>query len=220
MNKMKLCKVCQEEIATSAKVCPHCGAKLKMGLLKKIGIGFGIFIGLCIIISLTSPKDSTTQTASNSSTSSNSSTTSKPTWNTTETDATKNGNIDVAVSLLKTAGDIKKIAQPCDAATVMKTPWNYYGKIIKITGSVAVLQDYPAGSDYSNRLGGKDASDIVISTQDGTTVELLSTISSGSVKVDDTITIYGYPIGFTDVENKLGGKDPHLFLVGNSFDKQ
>lgn len=221
MNEMKLCKVCLKDVAKSAKTCPHCGAKLKMGVLKKVGIGFGVIIVLCVVASLASPKDSTTQsTTTSANTQPVKKAESKPTWNTTETDAMKNGNLDVAISLLKTAGDIKQNAQTCDAASVMKTPWNYYGKIIKITGSVAVVQDYPAGSDYSKRLGSKDASDIVISTQDSTTVELLSTAPSGSIKVDDTITIYGYAVGISDVENKVGGKDPHLFLVGNSFDKQ
>lgn len=31
MNKLKKCKTCGEDVARSAKICPHCGAKLKMG---------------------------------------------------------------------------------------------------------------------------------------------------------------------------------------------
>lgn len=30
-NKLKNCKVCGEEVAKSARICPHCGAKLKKG---------------------------------------------------------------------------------------------------------------------------------------------------------------------------------------------
>ena len=37
-NKMKSCKICGEEIAKSAKTCPHCGAKLKKGHPILIGI--------------------------------------------------------------------------------------------------------------------------------------------------------------------------------------
>lgn len=34
--KLKICKSCNAEVAKSAKRCPKCGAKLKMGLLPKL----------------------------------------------------------------------------------------------------------------------------------------------------------------------------------------
>ena len=34
-KKMKLCKVCDAEIAKSAHVCPNCGAKNQMGVCAK-----------------------------------------------------------------------------------------------------------------------------------------------------------------------------------------
>lgn len=58
MSKMKLCKVCLKEVAKSAKVCPHCGARLKMGIIKKILITVVlVFAGLTIIGTL-APDDS------------------------------------------------------------------------------------------------------------------------------------------------------------------
>lgn len=48
MSKMKKCHICQQEIAKSAKVCPHCGAKNGPSLLK---IGLGIF-GLTVFFGL------------------------------------------------------------------------------------------------------------------------------------------------------------------------
>jgi len=45
-SKLKNCKTCNNEIAKSAKVCPSCGAKLKMGFFTKGLIGL---IGLIII---------------------------------------------------------------------------------------------------------------------------------------------------------------------------
>jgi len=45
MAKMKNCKSCEKEVSSSAKVCPHCGQKLKMG--KKLPI-FGILIVIII----------------------------------------------------------------------------------------------------------------------------------------------------------------------------
>ena len=34
-NKIKQCKVCGKDIATSAKVCPYCGAKIKKPIYKR-----------------------------------------------------------------------------------------------------------------------------------------------------------------------------------------
>jgi len=42
MNKMTICKTCSKEVATSAKVCPNCGAKLK---------------GCCLLYTSPSPRD-------------------------------------------------------------------------------------------------------------------------------------------------------------------
>jgi len=47
---MKTCKECGKEISSKAKKCPHCGAKQKGGLLKKLLIGFGIIIIIAAIV--------------------------------------------------------------------------------------------------------------------------------------------------------------------------
>ena len=44
--KTRKCKACGSEVVKLAKVCPECGAKLKIGWAKKILIGFGILIVL------------------------------------------------------------------------------------------------------------------------------------------------------------------------------
>ena len=43
-SKLKQCPACEKEVAKSAKVCPNCGKKLKMGFFKKALIFFGILI--------------------------------------------------------------------------------------------------------------------------------------------------------------------------------
>lgn len=47
-RKLKNCKVCGAEIAKSAKICPHCGAKLKKG--HPILIGILVFFVLIAVI--------------------------------------------------------------------------------------------------------------------------------------------------------------------------
>jgi hypothetical protein len=56
--KMHACKICSKEVAKSAKVCPHCGAKLKMGFFKKAFLGIVGFIVLIVIIVSLGSKDS------------------------------------------------------------------------------------------------------------------------------------------------------------------
>ena len=38
MSKMKKCKVCSKEIASNAKTCPECGAKIKKQYIKDHGL--------------------------------------------------------------------------------------------------------------------------------------------------------------------------------------
>lgn len=228
MSKLTTCKTCSKEVAKSAKSCPNCGAKLKMGFFKKIGIGFGIIIVLFIIIGSIGSKNSSTTTSSDKkTTASNENNNTKketksetPTWNTKETDIEKNGNVQVAVKQLESAGDIKQKAEALEPSAVAKTPWNHYGKIVKMTGTIVDIAEYPIGSDWSKSLGGKEAGQIVISTNDGTIVDMFLVGSTGSLKNNQTVTLYGYPVGLSDVENKLGGKTTQLMIVGNAFDKQ
>ena len=52
MSKLKNCKSCDHEVASSAKVCPNCGKKLKMGVLLKLLI-LGVVVA--IIAAIASP---------------------------------------------------------------------------------------------------------------------------------------------------------------------
>ncbi|WP_195892702.1 hypothetical protein [Desnuesiella massiliensis] len=203
-----------------------------MGVFKKLGIVVGIIIAICIVAAVGNSNDSSTrQTDKNNVGQSNLSTNStntkptkdevqKPTWNTTETDIEKNGNISIAVDIIKSNADLKSIATIPEPTAVAKAPWNYYGKVVKISGKITDIQEYPAGSDWSKLLGGKEAGQIVIISDDGTITDMFVMGSTGNLKNGDRVSLYGYPIGLSDVENRLGGKNTQLFIVGNSFDNQ
>jgi RNA polymerase subunit RPABC4/transcription elongation factor Spt4 len=51
MAKLKPCKTCGKEVAKSAKKCPHCGQKLKMGFFLKGVIGLVAIIVIAVIAS-------------------------------------------------------------------------------------------------------------------------------------------------------------------------
>jgi hypothetical protein len=139
-------------------------------------------------------------------------------WNKKENDVKENGNIPFAVRTIMANPALRKQAKMQDPQMVAKTPWNYYGQVLKLSGQVAVVQDFPAGSDFGQALGGHDGADIVIVSQDQTIVELFCMKPSGKMRVGDTANLYGYPTGVTEVPNRLGGNDVHLILVGNDYD--
>lgn len=51
---MTECKECHKEVSTDAVRCPHCGAKLKMGLLGKAMVTVGVLFGLFMLIGILS----------------------------------------------------------------------------------------------------------------------------------------------------------------------
>ena len=60
MAKTDTCKACKVEVDGKAKVCPSCGAKMKMGLGKKLLIGFAVLF----VLGWMMPKEDSTPTAS------------------------------------------------------------------------------------------------------------------------------------------------------------
>jgi uncharacterized protein (UPF0212 family) len=54
MAKIKPCKSCGKDVAKSAKNCPHCGQKLKMGLMMKAFLGS---VGLIVILMIMRPSE-------------------------------------------------------------------------------------------------------------------------------------------------------------------
>ena len=49
MAKLIKCKVCGQQIASSAKTCPHCGAKVKKSGAKMFFISLLLITGICLI---------------------------------------------------------------------------------------------------------------------------------------------------------------------------
>ncbi len=61
---MTTCKECGKEVSTKAAKCPHCGTKLKTGLMKKVLLGVGgFFVFLFIIGLINQPETNTATTA-------------------------------------------------------------------------------------------------------------------------------------------------------------
>jgi hypothetical protein len=63
---MKICKKCKNEVPKSSKICPYCGTKLKMGIVKKIFLSIFAILMLFFIIGIMSPSDTNTTNTTNS----------------------------------------------------------------------------------------------------------------------------------------------------------
>lgn len=137
-------------------------------------------------------------------------------WNVKELDALENGNIFIAVKQTKAIGDIKRMSISVNAENVAKAPWTYYGKIVQIRGEVGFVQEYPPGSDFAKMLGG-NASEVALSTNDGTIVSFLFMGSARNIRKGDSVTIYGFPVGLGEAQNLMGGASTRLIVVGNSI---
>lgn len=233
-KQTKLCKKCRTEIDAKAKVCPQCRSKQGGKLLPIIGALLLLFVLIGALGSGDSEEgkpasDNTTtqsqETTSSETTQVNTSEESKSvtdplllSWNKTDINAMSNGNISVAVEALSLAQSSVGNSVSEQPQKVIKAPWNYYGKFIKFTGLVAVVQDFPPGSDISNALNTETSTDVVIETDDGTIVEFFGAVSSGDLQVGDQVTFYGYPVGTAEVDNKMGGSFTHLLIVGNAIE--
>ncbi len=132
-------------------------------------------------------------------------------WNTSDVNIETNGNIAVAAQLLANTqpDELKQNITEPDPALVMKAPWEYYGKPIKVTGYVSIVQDYPPNSDIANAINnGNTVGEIVFIPDNAansiTILDYLHLGSTGDIKVGDHVAVYGYAVGLADVENKLG----------------
>ena len=140
-----------------------------------------------------------------------------PVWNMRDLSTDDNGNLLTALGVLHANPDTTKHFISPQPELIKKAPWNYYGKALKITGMVAIADDSPPESEIAKALGG-ESSQIVLECSDGTIVEMYCMKSSAGIKVGNTVSLYGLPVGVDQVPNRLGGSDPHLMLVGNKFD--
>lgn len=137
-------------------------------------------------------------------------------WNVKNENALENGNIKKAIKLLIGKNELSNEAIQIDSVDAYKAPWNYYGKIVAISGEVAFAEDYPPQSDLSKKFGSETVSNITIITEEGVVVSLLSTISSSKINRGSMAIIYGYIVGRGQlVQNSQGGNEIGLVMIGN-----
>ena len=119
-DKMTTCKHCGQEIAASAKVCPHCGGKNKTPIYKRWW-----FIAIIVIIVLAAIGGSG---SSDSSGSTSSTATSKT--------AVSSSSSEAAIEY--TAYTVTELSEDLDS-NALKAADKYKGQYVELTGRLSVI---------------------------------------------------------------------------------
>ena len=85
-------------------------------------------------------------------------------------------------------------------------------KILK--GVIAIFLALPAGSDVGKILGGESCEVVMTIGNEETIVDGLLRGTTKGLSNGQRVVIYGYPVGISEVPNKVGGKLTHLVIVG------
>lgn len=203
-DKMTTCKHCGQEIAASAKVCPHCGGKNKPPIYKR-----GWFIALIVLIILYAigSSDSSSNTASSTSTSA-SSTKAEVSSSSSSVTVSSSVESDSSTSEIPSTPTLSEDEYRAECETVKykdlcRYPDQYAGKKITITGKVQQIMD-------ANWLS-SDKAWRVQTDNDGYGYYLddeyyaIDKRPSDAIKVlqDDIVVIYGEFTGMTNVTRAL-----------------
>lgn len=203
-DKMTTCKHCGQEIAASAKICPHCGGKNKPPIYKR-----GWFIALIVLIILYAigSSDSSSNTASSTSTSA-SSTKAEVSSSSSSVTVSSSVESDSSTSEIPSTPTLSEDEYRAECETVKykdlcRYPDQYAGKKITITGKVQQIMD-------ANWLS-SDKAWRVQTDNDGYGYYLddeyyaIDKRPSDAIKVlqDDIVVIYGEFTGMTNVTRAL-----------------
>lgn len=198
-SKMTVCKHCGQEIAASAKVCPHCGGKNKPPIYKRWW-----FIALIVLIVLYAigSSDSNSDSSSSKAASSASSTASISS-STAASDVSESAASSIAAEPELTEDEYKTLCEAIPYKDLCRYPDEYTGTKIAIKVKVQQIMDSSwLSSDKAWR---------VQTDNDGYGLYLddeyyaIDKRSTDSVKIltDDIVVIYGEFTGTTEVTRAL-----------------
>ena len=203
-DKMTTCKHCGQEIAASAKVCPHCGGKNKPPIYKR-----GWFIAIIVLVILyaigSSGSSSNTASSTSSSASSSKAEVSSSSSSVAVSSSVESNSIasEAPAEPALSEDEYKAECETVKYKDLCRYPDQYAGKKITITGKVQQIMD-------ANWLS-SDKAWRVQTDNDGYGYYLddeyyaIDKRPSDAIKVlqDDIVVIYGEFTGMTNVTRAL-----------------
>lgn len=198
-SKMTVCKHCGQEIAASAKVCPHCGGKNKPPIYKRWWfIVLIVLIVLCAIGGSGSDSDSSSSKAASSASS-----TASISSSTAASDVSESAASSIAAEPELTEDEYKALCEAIPYKDLCRYPDQYVGTKIAVQVKVQQIMD----ADWLSN----DKAWRVQTDNDGYGLYLddeyyaIDKRSTDSVKIltDDIVVIYGEFTGTTEVTRAL-----------------
>lgn len=140
-------------------------------------------------------------------------------WNMATTDTDNNhSNWEKATDLVKKYPDYihGAGANYIDANDAMKKPWDYYGKVVNLSGRVYSIEQLPPGNSVAKFFGGNcyHAMLAVGEGYDPVTLSMYIVGDSSGLVADSIINVKGYIFGHVKLVNRLGGELRGLAFVG------
>lgn len=217
-DKMTTCKHCGQEIAASAKVCPHCGGKNKPPIYKRWW--FIAIIVLVILYAIGSSGSSSSSSSSSSVASSSkteSSASSVAVSNTAASESASSTAVSAPSEPEISEDEYKAACETIKYKDLCRYPDQYVGTKISITVKVQQIMD---ASWLSNEKAWRVQTD-----NDGYGFYMddeyyaLDKRSSDSVKIlqDDVVTIYGEFTGMTQITRALTNTQDEIPCVDVHF---
>ena len=140
-------------------------------------------------------------------------------WNTETTDADKdNSNWEKATDLVKKYPDFIRQAEPYSPSpeTILKKPWEYYGKVVSLKGRIYSVEQRPPGDsvvkffrqDCFHMMFVPSGGDVTFSTD-------IIGADGNNLRDDAIVTLRGFVYGHRELVNTtFGGKRKGLGFVG------
>ena len=144
-------------------------------------------------------------------------------WDRSEYDITRNGNVQIAVGVIKSGGLSKSDVTPLAGGDLTIAPFSYIGTVAAFQGNVELVQQYPPTSQVSQQLApGATLSEIVLidhRVSDTVPIDFLVLGGSSSVQTGDMVSVYGFLAGLDRVTTSGGGLTTQLVVVGDQVQR-
>mgnify|MGYP002624506895 CR=1 FL=1 len=140
-------------------------------------------------------------------------------WNMATTDTDNNHtNWEKATDLVKKYPDYIHNATEnwVNAEDALKKPFEYYGKVVNLSGRVYSIEQLPPGNSVAKFFGGQCYHAMLALTEgyDPVTVSMYIVGDSSNVGEDSYINVKGYIYGHAKLVNRLGGGSRGIAFVG------
>ena len=129
-------------------------------------------------------------------------------WNTKTTSINEdNDNLYKAANLIRDYPDYVHNAQEnwINVSDAMKKPWDYYGKVVNLSGEIYGIEQLPPKDSIAKKFNGKCYSAMMIVGNEYLAVWIAGDAGADGVSENSIINIKGYICGHVTLQNNFGG---------------